>query len=133
MKKVSHTLLIALVLLIFTVALGFLTSSPAPAQSSVPVTVVNTTASPVPTAAVGTTLVAIRGTPTVNLASGTVTVGNSLTSPVQVHNVNDATTPFEERLVLNSNQGNHQTKRLLEKYKSVSRSKLKRQQTKSNK
>ena len=101
MKKVSHTLLIALVLLIFTVALGFLTSSPAPAQSSVPVTVVNTTASPVPTAAVGTTLVAIRGTPT-------VTVGNSLTSPVQVHNVNDATTPFEERLVFNIDPGNQQ-------------------------
>ena len=86
MKKVSHTLLIALILLIFTVALGFLTSSPAPAQSSVPVTVVNTTASPVPTAAVGTTLVAIRGTPTVN----------------------DATTPFEERLVFNIDPGNQQ-------------------------
>src|SRR5207302_11352221 len=111
MKKVSHTLLIALILLIFTVALGFLTSSPAPAQSSVPVTVVNTTASPVPTAAVGTTLVAIRGTPTVNLASGSVTVGNSLTSSVQVHNVNDATTSFEERLVYYIDLGNQQNHR----------------------
>jgi len=110
-KKISKFLVIALVFGGLSVALVILTSGPAPAQApppSVPVTVVNTTANPVPTAAVGTTLVAFRGTPTINLASGTVTVGNSVTSPVQVHNVNDATTPFEGRLVFNIDPGNQQ-------------------------
>ena|ERR1700756_2067525 len=111
MKKITNIFLIALGFSMLAVAIGFVTSSPAPAQApppSVPVTVFNTTANPVPTTAVGTTLVAIRGTPTVTLASGIVTVGNSVTNPVEVHNVNDATTPFEQRLVFNIDPGNQQ-------------------------
>jgi len=96
MKKVSNTLLVALVLLIFTVALGFLTSSPTRAQKSAsPVTVVNNplpvtgtvnanvtnTSIPV-TGAVSATItgtsnvnvtntvpVAVTGTPNINIAS----------------------------------------------------------------
>lgn len=56
MMKISKILLIALGFSLLAVTLGFLTSSPAPAQAtSTPVTVVNGTANPVPTTAVGTT------------------------------------------------------------------------------
>lgn len=49
MKKISKILLIALGFSLLGVALGFLTSSPAPAQgTSTPVTVVNGTSNPVP-------------------------------------------------------------------------------------
>jgi hypothetical protein len=61
MKKMTKILLIALGFSLLTVALGFLTSRPAPAQApppTVPVTVKNTTAQPVPTSAQGTTTVA---------------------------------------------------------------------------
>jgi hypothetical protein len=111
MKKIARIVLLALSFCVLAVAVGLLTSSPAPAQApapSVPVTVVNTSGNPVQTTAVGTTTVAVRGTPTVNLASGTVMVGNSATSPVQVHNVNDATTPFEDRVVFNIDPGTQQ-------------------------
>ena len=56
MKKISKIFLIALAFSLLAVTLGFLTSSQAPAQAtSTPVTVVNGTANPVPTTAVGTT------------------------------------------------------------------------------
>jgi hypothetical protein len=60
MKKISKIFLLTAVLSLLAVALGFLTTSPAPAQApppSVPVTVTNTTARAVPTTAVGTTSV----------------------------------------------------------------------------
>jgi hypothetical protein len=59
-KKISKILLIALGISLLTVALGFLTSRPVPAQApppTVPVTVKNTAAQPVPTSAQGTTTV----------------------------------------------------------------------------
>jgi len=101
MKRIIKMLLIALSLSVLAVGAGFLTSTPVPAQAptpSVPVTVVNNAGNPVPTAVVGTAVVSVRGTPTVNLA----------TSPVQVHNVNDATTPFEDRVVFNIDPGTQQ-------------------------
>jgi hypothetical protein len=109
MKKITQIFLIALGLGLLALVVAFLIPSPAPAQApSVPVTVVNATANPVPTTAVGTSLVAIRGTPTFNLASGTVTVGNGVANPVQVHNINDATSLYEQRLVFNIDPGNQQ-------------------------
>jgi hypothetical protein len=109
MKKITTIFLIASGFGLLTVVVSFLTPSPAPGQgTSAPVTVVNTAANPVPTTALGTTLVAVRGTPTVNVASGTVRVGNSVTNPVEVRNVNDATSLYEQRLVFNIDPGNQQ-------------------------
>ena len=109
MKKLTKIFLVASGFSLLAVVVGLLTPNPAPAQgTSSPVTVVNTTTNPVPTTAVGTALVAIRGTPTVNVASGTVRVGNSVTNPVEVRNVNDATALYEGRLVFNIDPGNAQ-------------------------
>jgi hypothetical protein len=73
--RLPKILLIALGFGLLTVAVGFLTSTPAPAApNSIPVTVVNTPSTPVPTAAQGITNVAggvsIVGTPGVSLVPG---------------------------------------------------------------
>ena len=90
MKKITKSLLIALGFGLLAVALGFLTSSPAPAQApppTVPVTVRNTTAQPVPTSAVGTTavsgsVIAMQSAPwlvrAAQIAPWSVNVSNSL-------------------------------------------------------
>jgi len=70
MKKVSNTLLVALVLLIFTVALGFLTSSPTPAQQPAsPVRVVNT-----PLPVTGAVNANVTNTVPVNVTNATLQV-----------------------------------------------------------
>jgi hypothetical protein len=110
LNKFSKILQIGVGFSLLTVALGFLTSRPAPAQApppSVPVTVVNATARPVPTAAQGTTRIAgnvgasqvglwnvgISGTPNVAASqvgpwnvgiSGTPNVAASITNPVSL-------------------------------------------------
>ena len=85
MKKITKIFLIAVGFSMLTIALGSLTSRPAPAQSippTVPVTVKNTTAQPVPTSAQGMTTVtgsvAISGIPTVALAPGSSVNVNNL-------------------------------------------------------
>lgn len=108
MKTLTTMFLMILGFSVVALVAGFLTSGPAPAQTATPVTVVNTSANPVPTTTVGTTLVAVRGTPSVNVASGTIRVANASTNPVQVQNVNDATNPYEQRLVITINPGNQQ-------------------------
>jgi hypothetical protein len=75
MHKLPKVLLLALASGVLAVAVGFLTSTPAPAApTSVPVTVVNTPSAPVPTAAQGTTAISgnvgISGTPAVSLVPG---------------------------------------------------------------
>ena len=86
MGRLPKILLLALGFGLIAVAVGFLTSTPAPAApTSVPVTVVNTPSTPVPTAAQGTTAISgnvgISGTPNVSLVPGT---------KVNVANVSDA-------------------------------------------
>jgi hypothetical protein len=71
MKKMAKILLIGLGFGLVTAVLGFLTSKPAPAQSSVPVTVVNT---PLPVkgtvnANIANTPVPVTGTVNVNIAN----------------------------------------------------------------
>jgi hypothetical protein len=93
MRKITQMLLVGLGFGLLTVALGFLTSRPAPAQvpppflSSVPVTVTNAATKPVPTSAQGTTTiagtVAITGTPNMNATIiNTPTVNANITSPL---------------------------------------------------
>jgi len=115
MKKLVQILLIGLGFCLLIVALSALTSRPVPAQApppSVPVTVVNTTARPVPTAAQGTTTVAgtvaitgtpivrasIIDTPTVNATiTNTPTVNANITNPVSLASgslSNTASTPL---------------------------------------
>ena len=103
MKKITKILLIAVGFSMLTIALGSLTSRPVPAQappSTVPVTVKNTTAQPVPTSAQGTTTVAgtvaITSMPTVNariaspvsLAPGSLS--NTASTPLFVEDVGAA-------------------------------------------
>jgi hypothetical protein len=103
MKKITKILLIAVGFSMLTIALGSLTSRPVPAQApppTLPVTVKNTAANPVPTSAQGTTTVAgtvaITNTPTVNahitnpvsLASGSLS--NTTSTPVFVQEVGAA-------------------------------------------
>jgi hypothetical protein len=66
---------------------------------------------------VNTPNVNVINTPTVNLAPGgsvgitgtpTVQVGNTLTNPVPVRNVNDALSPFQQRLLFNIDPGSTQ-------------------------
>jgi hypothetical protein len=92
LKNFSKILLIALGFSMLTIVLGSLTTRPAPAQSippTVPVTVKNTTAQPVPTSAQGMTTVtgsvAISGIPTVALAPGSSVNVNNLPA-VQIAN-----------------------------------------------
>ena len=77
MFKVQFTKLVLAVLVLGAVAL--IAPSPARAQDSEKVVVMNTKENPVPTTAVGTTTV-----------NGTVTVGNSAAAPVQTRNVDAA-------------------------------------------
>ena len=83
MGRLPKIMLLALGSGLIAVAVGFLTSTPAPAApASVPVTVVNTPSAPVPIAAQGTTAISgnvgISGTPNVSLVPGTkINVANA--------------------------------------------------------
>lgn len=94
MKRLTQMLLIGLGFGLLVAVLGVLTNRPAPAQAprpSVPVTVTNTTARPVPTTALGTTTV-----------SGSVIAAQS-TTPWSVRAVQDG--PWRVSNPLNPNTG----------------------------
>lgn len=101
-NRIIATIAVATLVGSFVLA-GVLAGHAAPPPPVADVTVVNTTANPVPTQAVGTTSVSVSNQPTVK-------IGNNALTPVAVRDVdNPARHPFQFMGTMSKNDGNSQS------------------------